>query len=380
MALNPITVSQLNDYIARIIRDDPILGRVYVMGQISGVRYYPYGVFFALVDQDSRISCFMGQQEASILKYPLEDGMEVSVTAYVTVRVKRGDYSLQIRSLERERDEGDLAVIFEKRKKKLSQEGIFNPAHKKNIPFFPSKVGIVTSANGAAVRDILKTIRQRNDYADLLLFSVPVQGKGAGLRIAETIDRINREYRDIDVLIVGRGGGSQEDLWEFNDEELARSIYRSAIPIISGVGHEIDFSLCDLAADLRAATPTAAAQAAVPDTGELREQIEDLKDQMLLQLKNAEMYHRMMIENCRRSMKDGLWSRIQKLEGELERGKTALDALNPFRIMKSGYSVLEDQQGQIIRRADDLAVGEKYKIILAEGSARCQITEKERGV
>lgn len=377
MAIKPISVSQLNEYIARVIRDDLLLSRVTVRGEVSNVRYYPYGAFFALTDPDSRISCFLPSEAAEAFGIPLENGMAVSVDAYVNVRVKRGDYNLQVREIWMEKTEGNLAIAFQKRKEKLDREGIFAPEHKQKIPFFPSKVGIVTSANGAAVRDILRTIKMRNDYADLLIFPVPVQGEGAGRTIAGTIDRINREHPDVDVLIVGRGGGSQEDLWEFNDEELARSIYRSHIPVISGVGHEIDTTICDMAADLRAATPTAAAQAAVPDTAELREAVDEYRRQMLLQLKNSVMYHEMMLRNLKDGIQSAFQTKIRELENGVEKQRILLEAQNPNRILASGYSVLSDEEGRVMLRARDLQVGGRYQLRLAEGSAECEILRKD---
>ena len=266
-------------------------------------------------------------------------------------------------------------MAFEQMKNKLSKEGIFDPAHKKQIPLYPDKIGVITSRTGAAVRDILKIIQTRNNLVDVIVFPVAVQGEGAGREIASMIDYVNARYTDIDTLIVGRGGGSTDDLWAFNEEIVARSIYASRIPIISAVGHEIDFTIADLAADLRAETPTAAAQLAVPDCRMLSEQLSELAGKLQLHLSNKLMYHRLVIDRQAEAMKQSLADRISDLTEKTKRYKLILEENNPSQILGNGYTVLSDKEGKIIRSSAELECGEVYNLELKDGSAQCIITE-----
>ena len=342
MALKPVTVSQLNEYISRVIGTDPLLGAVVVKGEISNLKYHGSGhVYFSIIDATSKINCFLPRDYAMSLHYPLEDGMEVTLTGSVSVFKKNGTYSLYVKIVEVS-GEGNLAIAFEKMKEKLSKEGLFDQSHKKPIPKYPNKIGIVTSATGAAVKDILKILKGRNHLVDVMIFPVLVQGEAASADIAAMLDYINENFDDIDTLIVGRGGGSADDLWAFNEENVARAIYRSEIPIISAVGHEIDFTIADLVADLRAETPTAAAQLVVPDTEQMRKQMEDLKEHLYIQLSNKLMYHRLLIDNLAKEMKNCLNGQIAKLENELTQSKLLLEENNPTQILENGYSVLTD--------------------------------------
>ena len=236
-------------------------------------------------------------------------------------------------------------------------------------------IGIVTSATGAAVKDILKILKGRNHLVDVMIFPVLVQGEAASADIAAMLDYINENFDDIDTLIVGRGGGSADDLWAFNEENVARAIYRSEIPIISAVGHEIDFTIADLVADLRAETPTAAAQLVVPDTEQMRKQMEDLKEHLYIQLSNKLMYHRLLIDNLAKEMKNCLNGQIAKLENELTQSKLLLEENNPTQILENGYSVLTDEDGKVISAISQLCEKQEYKITLQDGFAKCRITE-----
>ena len=375
MALKPVTVSQLNEYISRVIGTDPLLGAVVVKGEISNLKYHGSGhVYFSIVDATSKINCFLPRDYAMSLHYPLEDGMEVTLTGSVSVFKKNGTYSLYVKIVEVS-GEGNLAIAFEKMKEKLSKEGLFDQSHKKPIPKYPNKIGIVTSATGAAVKDILKILKGRNHLVDVMIFPVLVQGEAASADIAAMLDYINENFDDIDTLIVGRGGGSADDLWAFNEENVARAIYRSEIPIISAVGHEIDFTIADLVADLRAETPTAAAQLVVPDTEQMRKQMEDLKEHLYIQLSNKLMYHRLLIDNLAKEMKNCLNGQIAKLENELTQSKLLLEENNPTQILENGYSVLTDEDGKVISAISQLCEKQEYKITLQDGFAKCRITE-----
>lgn len=375
MALKPVTVTQLNEYISRVISTDPLLGAVVVRGEISGLKYHSTGhVYFSIVDAASKLNCFLHREYAAQLPWMLEDGMEVILTGGISVFKKNGTYSLYVRNIELS-GAGSLAMAFEQMKAKLSREGLFDPAHKKPIPAYPDKIGVITSKTGAAVRDILKIIQSRNHVADVIIFPVAVQGEGAAGEIAAMIDYVNLHYDDIDTLIVGRGGGSAEDLSAFNEEPVARSIYASRIPVISAVGHEIDFTIADLVADARAETPTAAAQMAVPDCEALSRQLDELAGQLKLQLSNKVMYHRLLIDREAETMKRQLMDRIQQLSAQTERYRLLLSENAPSRILKSGYAVLSSADGRVIAETAALTVGETYDLTLRDGHAKCVITE-----
>ena len=277
MGLKPFSVGQVNNYIGRILKTDPILGNISVIGEISNLTFHKSGyVFFSLKEDKSRLKCIIAPWNVEKITCPLEEGMEVIASGFISVFERDGVYNLNVRDIETN-GIGQLAVAFEKLKAKLEKEGLFAQENKKPLPSFPSNVAVVTSETGAAVRDIIKTIKNKNDYVNILIYPVLVQGPAAAREIAGAIDRINAEYSEIDVIITGRGGGSMEELWAFNEEIVARSIFASKIPVISAVGHETDFTIADFTADFRAATPTAAAEMAVPDTRELKRYLQDLQ-------------------------------------------------------------------------------------------------------
>lgn len=369
MPLKPVSVTQLNDYLNRVVSTDPLLSSVTVQGEVSGVKYHSSGhVYFSLVDSRSRLSCFLHREKAMQMQEKLTDGMELTASGGITVFSRGGSYSLYVRSLEIE-GKGDLAAAFEQMKRRLNREGLFDPAHKKTLPPYPDRIGVITAGTGAAIRDILKIIRKRNNVCDVVVFPTAVQGDGAAEKIARTIDFVNENFNDIDILIVGRGGGSAEDLWAFNEEAVARSIYASRIPVISAVGHEIDFSISDLVADVRAETPTAAAQIAVPDTEELAGQLEVWKEQLRRHLENSLMYQNLKVENQIRLLRDSMESKISGAQSCLEQYRTVLRENDPRRILAQGYSIVEDSRGRVMRDADLLSPEETYRITFHNGSA-----------
>lgn len=375
MALKPITVSQLNDYISRVLGTDPLLGAVVVKGEIFSLKYHSTGhIYFSIMDASSKISCFLPREYAETLSFPLSDGQEVILTGAINVYKKNGTYSLYVRHVEVE-GEGDLAIAFEQMKAKLQKEGLFDPSHKKPIPQFPKKIGIITSKTGAAVRDILKILQTRNHMVDVVIFPVLVQGVAAAGDIARMIDYVDANFDDIDTLIVGRGGGSADDLWAFNEEIVARSIYRCNIPVISAVGHEIDFTIADFVADKRAETPTAAAQMAVPDTKELSEKLEEMKDYLYVQLSNKLMYHRLYVDNLATSMKQHLQRKIQDNQHKIDSLKLILEENNPLKILESGYAVVSDLDGKVMRSVADLQTDNRYLVQLKDGFAKVLVEE-----
>ncbi|MFR7989101.1 MAG: exodeoxyribonuclease VII large subunit [Anaerovoracaceae bacterium] len=375
MALKPVTVSQLNEYIARVISTDPLLGAVAVKGELSNLKYHSSGhVYFSIMDEASKINCFLPREYAAELPQQLTDGMEVILTGGVNVFKKNGTYSIYVRNVELT-GAGNLSAALEKIKAKLMAEGLFDPSHKKPLPPFPEKVGIITSKTGAAVRDILKILRSRNNIVDIAIFPVLVQGDGAASDISSMIDFVSDNRPDIDVLIVGRGGGSADDLWAFNEECVVRSIYRCKIPVISAVGHEIDFTLSDLAADVRAETPTAAAQIAVPDVEELKEKLSELRESLQLQLSNKLMYNQLLTENLITDMKHRLLRLIDEKKSHIEQYRLILQENNPVKILENGFAVLTDQTGRTVTSAKQLNTDESYRITLKDGFAICEMKE-----
>ncbi len=379
MALKPVTVSQLNDYISRILTTDPLLGNISVTGEISNLKFHSSGhVYFSLLDENSRINCFLPASYKRNLSYALGDGLEVIVTGYINVYKKGGTYTLFVKNVEVS-GEGNLSAAFEILKNKLKNEGLFAPEHKKHLPTFPRKVGVVTSKTGAAVRDITKIIQSRTKMTDIIIFPVLVQGQGAANDIADTIDMINEKFDDIDVLIVGRGGGSSEDLWAFNEEVVARAVYRSKIPVISAVGHEIDITICDFVADKRAETPTAAAEMAVPDDRALEDFINTKKHELLVQLKNKASYSEIRCRSLYESLKNTMDSKLQILTHIIEQKYISLEENNPKAVLSKGYAVLENTDGQVISSVKNIVPEKRYRLYLKDGSVEITISDLKEG-
>ena len=398
MGLKPVRVGQLNNYIGRVLKTDPILGNVSVIGEVSNLKFHSSGhVYFSLKDEDSKINCFLAAGNLQRITCPLEEGMEIVANGYISVYERGGYYSLNIRDVE-VNGEGQLAVQFEKLKAKLEKEGLFDSASKKELPFFPEKVAVVTSETGAAVRDIIRTIKNKNNYVDILVYPVLVQGPQAAGDIAKAIDDINSSHKDVSVIITGRGGGSMEELWAFNEEIVARSIFASEIPVISAVGHETDFTIADFVADLRAATPTAAAEAAVPDIEELKEEIEyyrnSLKEDLLrfIEMRNAILeslnpqafaqsissridYEQMNADRLIEGMAEALQDRLKYGRERIEMLKELIEASNPKSILERGYSVITDKDGKIINSTKNLEKGSQISIETSDGSAQAEVTE-----
>ena len=322
--------------------------------------------------------------------------MEIVASGYISVYERGGYYSLNIRDIE-VNGEGQLAVQFEKLKARLEKEGLFAAENKKPLPEFPSRVAVVTSETGAAVRDIIRTIKNKNDFVDILVYPVLVQGPAAARDIAGAIRDINENYGDVDVIITGRGGGSMEELWAFNEEVVARSISASEIPVISAVGHETDFTISDFTADFRAATPTAAAELAVPDTGELRAYLKDMKEELSdsltghIDMRRNRLqaldpnafakgiaariaYEQMNADRIIESMAESLKHRVETGKERIELLKGLLEAADPKSILARGYSVVTDGQGRVISAAGQLTVGQNVRIETGSGSARAKIT------
>lgn len=403
MAMKPVKVSQLNSYIKRILQTDPLLGNVSVIGEISNLKFHSSGhVYFSLKDESSKINCFIPSDLFRSIRYELADGMEITATGYVYLYEKGGTYSLNVRNIEVE-GLGNLSIAFEKLKEKLSKEGLFDEKYKKPIPTFPYKIAVITSETGAAVRDIVKIIKNRNDIVDILIYPCLVQGSGAAEDIAKAIEQVNILFPETDVIITGRGGGSMEELWAFNEEIVARSIFASRIPVISAVGHEIDFTIADFVADKRAETPTAAAQLAVPNIFEYREYVKTLNDNLhknlewLLKhkeqiLKGYDIQNFIsMFEN-----KTALWevkserlindiysaaeAKTSEYENNINSFKKSLDELNPMNIMERGYGAVLDRDGKLTGSISGFVPGDALTVVLPDGRACCEVKNVRREI
>ncbi|HAF60503.1 MAG TPA: exodeoxyribonuclease VII large subunit [Clostridiales bacterium UBA9856] len=401
MAIKPISVSQFNNYVKRVLQTDPLLGNVSVIGEISNLKYHGSGhVFFTLKDEQSKLSCFLPADQVPRLRYELTEGMLITATGYISVFERGGTYSLNIRDILVE-GKGNLTIAFEALKAKLEKEGLFDPKYKKPIPTFPKKVVVITSETGAAIRDILKIIRQRNDVVHVILYPCLVQGPDAAADIAAAITEVNRLFPDTDVIIVGRGGGSIEELWAFNEEVVVRSIFLSEIPVISAVGHETDFTLADYVADRRAATPTEAAQMAVPDTKELRIAVKNNVTEILHTIQRRLQYYELKTESYNmEALKNQISNRIQLAQmhvnglakdmfhmisdkltekmSTVEQLYAELQLSSPYSIMERGYGALVDVNGKLITSVEGLNKGDLLTVICKDGKIKCSIEEVRR--
>lgn len=379
MALKPVTVTQLNEYISRVLGTDPLLSNITVTGEISNLKHHSSGhIYFSISDASSKINCFLPASYARNLAYELGDGINVIIRGYVNVYKKGGTYTLFVRELEAA-GEGDLSMAFELLKSKLRDEGLFDAAHKRPIPAFPRKIAIITSPTGAAVRDMIKIITGRTSMTDVTIFPAQVQGTGAAAEMAEVLDFVNEKFPDTDTVIIGRGGGSAEDLWAFNEEVLARAIYRSKIPVISAVGHETDFSISDFVADMRAETPTAAAEKAVPDDSQLKNQILTYMTGLMTDLKNRVDLSELRREKYIQNMRMALIKRIDDYEHSLLQSYITLDENNPVRILNKGYAYIENTRGQVVSSAGSVIEGSRYRIFFKDGSIEATFNDIKEG-
>ena len=358
-----ITISQLNHYIKGVIDNNQNLNKVYLKGEISNFKAHTRGhLYFTLKDEDSRLNAVMFLYQARNLKFQPVDGMKVLVCGKISVYEATGSYQIYVESME-EDGLGKLYIEFEKLKKKLAEEGLFDPAKKKPIPKVPRRIGIVTASTGAAIRDILTTIKRRYPLCETILFPSLVQGTEAAADIVKNIEIANTY--DIDTLIVGRGGGSIEDLWPFNEEIVARAIYNSRVPVISAVGHEIDFTIADFVADLRAPTPTAAAELAVPNIDTIKTYLENVVNRSTLSINNIidnrnQILNRvissyilknpMAMYEIKEQKLDFLIEKLVKQMGVIKSNietkfahlDSQLKLLNPHRTVERGYGIVKN--------------------------------------
>lgn len=375
--MKPVTVTQVNEYIAKKLRDDLNLHGLVVEGEISGLSRSGQHYYLTLKDANSQIrAAIWGQNAAKIDMSLVENGKKIVAVCDISPYSKNGTYSLSIRHIE-VAGEGDLAAEFNRIKEKLEKEGLFDKKYKKPIPVFPYRVGVVTSSTGAAIEDIRKIITAKNDLTDIIIFPTAVQGVGAVRSICENIKLANRLSESgihIDTLIVGRGGGSPEDLAAFNDEEVARAIFASDIPVISAVGHEIDYSISDFVADLRAETPTAAADAAVMDTFRLREDIESSRKMLITSAEQKISSERRILDSGSALLGANIRSKISEARSALDKAVIMLTENDPRSIFSKGYAAVT-KDGAVIPGITDVVKGEEYRIIMTDGSFTARVTE-----
>lgn len=394
MKYNAVTVTQLNKYLKDRFDEDENLNAILVKGEISNFKnHYTGHLYFTLKDENSLIKCIMFKSYAEKLNFKPKDGMKVMVFGTVSVFERDGVYQIYAKTM-MEDGIGDLHEQFEQLKAKLEKEGLFEQSHKKIIPLYPNVIGVLTSQTGAVIRDIINVSTRRNPNVYIRLLPVPVQGPGAAEQIADKI-RIMNEKKLADVLIIGRGGGSLEDLWPFNEEIVARAIYDSKIPIISAVGHETDFTIADFVADLRAPTPSAAAEIANPDIYELKNKIavteertrQALKKKMeLLKLKYNNIMKSKVFMDPLKIINDNYLRldnnikeitniiKLKQKDSEKKFGLivSKLDALSPLKTLSRGYAIIE-KESNIVKSCNDLKDGDVVKLMLADGRKDAKI-------
>ena len=393
-----LSVSQLNRYIKMNFDADENLANIFISGEISNfTNHYRTGhLYFTLKDDSAAVRAVMFNSSAKRLKFMPEDGMKVIARGRVSVYEASGQYQLYVDDMQPD-GVGALNLAYEQLKEKLQKEGLFSELHKKPLPPYPEKVGVITSPTGAAVRDIINVLGRRFPYAEIVFCPVLVQGEGAHLQLTDAVNLFNSE-RAADAIIIGRGGGSIEDLWEFNDEGLARAVYNSKIPVISAVGHETDFTICDFVADMRAPTPSAAAELAVPDANELQYALSALKNRMFLNVSSGIADRRSRLEyltskGVLKSPDEMLSNRSQRLDTAFSKmlssyenrigGKkvefisaaTALSKLDPMSVLMRGFAFVSDKNGKNVYSSQALAKGDKINVRFHDGSAVCEVKE-----
>lgn len=401
MAQQVFSVTQINAYLQQKLDADSLLASVAVSGEISNYKLYPSGHhYFTLKDDGGALKCVMFKGNAFRLRFRPENGMKVIAMGKISVYPRDGAYQLYCTAMAMD-GIGDLYAAFEQLKKKLSAEGLFDPAHKKSLPAYPGEIGIVTSAAGAAVHDMLRILKKRYPLSKVRLLPVRVQGAEAPGEIAAAIAYANR-YQLADLLIVGRGGGSMEDLWAFNDERVAYAIYQSGIPVISAVGHEPDVTISDFVADLRAATPSNAAELAVPDQEALRQNLDGITGTMLTafsqQLKSARQRYKILSSS---PVLTGPGAYLKQLADRLELFKSRLitaqnqllhkekqafvsftaklDAMSPLKVLTRGYAMAQNESGDVLRSVAQVQSGEQISVIVSDGSMKATVTEIMEG-
>ncbi|MDV4152162.1 exodeoxyribonuclease VII large subunit [Clostridium sp. AL.422] len=395
MRMKTLTVSEVNNYIKRILDNDYILNNLVVRGEISNLKYHSSGhVYFSLKDASSKINCVMFKSNCNNLDFRIEDGMQVIANARCSIYQGTGSLQLYIDKLEKE-GLGELHIRFENLKKKLQEEGYFDIEHKKSIPIMPRRIGVVTSETGAVIRDIINVTKRRSSLVDIVLYPALVQGSDAYKTIIKGIKYFNNK-KNVDTIIIGRGGGSLEELWNFNEEELAKEIFKSKIPIISAVGHEVDFTISDFVSDYRASTPSQAAEIAVPLESDIKKSIKDYErdiNKIILDTLNYEKerlnnYKKLMtsmspevtLSNCYIEI-DRIGDKLNNIIlNKLDREKIKINSLNellkahnPINVLNKGFAIVQDENENIISSKKALGDIDEINIIFNDGKVKGKI-------
>jgi len=399
MNIKTLTVTEVSSYIKRIIDNDFILSNLSVKGEISNLKIHSSGhIYFSLKDENSKINCVMFKSKAMYLDISLEEGQMVVIKGKASIYPATGSMQIYCDEISKE-GLGDLFVKFENLKKKLAKKGYFDEYNKKSLPKYPKRIGVVTSPTGAAIRDIINVIKRRNSMIDIILYPAKVQGVGAYKEVIEGIKYFNKN-KNVDLLIVGRGGGSIEELWSFNEEALAEAIYNSNLPIISAVGHEVDFTICDFVADVRAATPSQGGEIAAPLENSIKEEIlrisvyldniidnklRDCKNEMLSVERILKLHSPLSkIENCYLEvdkLKDrldfALKTKLSKEKQKLESLNDLLIAHNPVKILSRGYAIIEDNNNILIKSKEQLREDTNLNITFKDGNIKGKFIPSE---
>lgn len=396
------SVGQLNEYIKMLLEGNPNLNDIWVQGEISGAKLYSSGhLYFSLKDSDSVISAVMFKSSMMRMEFEPENGMKVVAHGRVSAYPPRGQYQFIVDRMIPD-GAGALAVAFEQLKARLGAEGLFDPARKRPLPAHPRRIGVVTSPSGAAVHDIIRVAKKRCPSTEILIFPSLVQGAEAPAYLRGGIQYFNAVKDDpeqgVDLIIIGRGGGSAEDLWGFNDERLARTVAASEIPVVSAVGHEVDFTICDFVADLRAATPSAAAELSLPDKGDLTRQVQSLTTRLnAAQTTRLRRYRTQLdrlsaarvltspegVYRLRRETVTALEKRLNlsvsrhlgRKRQSMERVTASLGALNPLAVLSRGYALVQTEAGKVIPAAAELKAGDRVSLRFADGIAKVAVEE-----
>ncbi len=395
MKLRALDISEANSYIKTILINDPILYNLRVKGEISNFKIHSSGnVYLTLKDEKSKLKCIIFRSNFD-KELNLDDGIKVTASGYISVYERDGSYQLYINEVEKE-GIGNLYIEFNKLKEKLRKEGLFDTKHKKEIPKMPKSIGIVTSPTGAVIKDIINVTKRRFPKVDIKLYPVNVQGDTSAQDICEGIKFFN-DRKNVDTIIVGRGGGSLEELWSFNEEVVAREVFKSSIPIISAVGHETDFTICDFVSDMRAPTPSAAAEIATPDLSQIYYKLQNIQSRMNISLNSRVSLDNAKLENTFDKINDyiknyiirdkiiqidQIYDRINlRLEQNLETSKekllkngAILHSLSPLATINRGYSIVE-KDNKIINSIEDINIEEEINVILKDGNIECSINK-----
>ena len=397
MIYNPISVSELNKYIKDKFEDDEYFTNVLVEGEISNLKnHYTGHIYFTLKDEKSLIKSIMFKTYTAHLDFVPQDGMKVMILGSVSVFERDGTYQLYAKAIKQLGKMGDLRAEYEELKAKLEKEGLFDQNYKKAIPMMPETIGVLTSNTGAVIRDIINVSTRRNPNVHIRLLPVPVQGSGAAQKIAKGIEFMNK-HKLADVIIVARGGGSLEDLWPFNEEIVARAIYDSELPVISAVGHETDFSISDFVADLRAPTPSAAAELAVPNISDILLKLQNYNLRYKNALKKKIEIMKLRYEKCmmnkvfkdplqnvhekyisldmiNKSLQNSINNKVQINKTKMVELITKLDSLSPLKTLTRGYSILE-KDNKIVKSVKSLNINDEISIRLIDGNAKAKVID-----